>query len=224
MPHYRLFSTLLAVALLGGCGKESQVVFSGGGGTNMDSPILVSDELHIRHAHIKSGAKPDFFVPSSGPVTASSDSGNELKSIKCEAMKTATTSGSTPPNCIDSAFSIASGRQWQIDVYASMDGSGSSLLTLMPTAAMPPCLTALTYCQVSINSYTNLLGGTEDDGSRNKDNDTIGGTDMAMYDTTGKLLDFASVKLTDNSTSSSTIMQCKNPGSAHDCKIRIKYK
>ena len=186
----------------------------------MDAPIVVSDDLHIRHAHQKGSSIPDFQIQM-GQVTASSDSGNEIKTIQCKNMTIV--SQSTTPNCTQTAFDVSGGKPWQIDFYASSDGSGMSLLTLTPMASKPPCSTATTNCQVLINPNNgNALDGTEDDGST--DNDAKGGTDLAGYDSTGTLLNFVSATLTDKSTSTSATMKCNNPSSAHDCKILIKYQ
>lgn len=216
MSKLRVLPTMIMLALLSGCGQK--FVPAGGGGGSMDSPIVVSDDLHVRHAHQKGGAKPDFQIQPGGQVTASSDSGNEIKTIKCENMDIKSHSGSYP-DCTSSGFDVSGGKQWQIDIYASMDGSGPSLTTLTPKSPSPPCSSAATYCQVIVNPDANVLADTQDDGS---DPDTKGGTDLAVYDASSNPLNFASAKLTDTSTSNYAIMSCKNL-SPHDCHIRIKY-
>ena len=226
MSKLGLFSALLALAVLGGCRGNKPAGggapgAKGGGGGNMDAPIVVSDDLHVRHAHQKGSSAPDFQIQM-GQVTASSDSGSEIKNILCKNMTIV--SASSSPNCTQTGFDVHAGKPWQIDIYASSDGSGTSLLTLNPMASKPPCSSATTNCQVLVGPNNgNALDGTEDDGST--DNDATGGTDLAVYDSTGVLLNFESATLTDKSTSPTTsaTMKCNNPGS-HDCKILIKYQ
>lgn len=224
MSKLGLLPVLLALAVLNGCGGNKPAgqdgggpSAKGGGGGNMDAPIVVSDDLHIRHAHQKGSSMPDFQIQM-GQVTASNDSGNEIKSIQCTNMSIV---GPSSPNCTQAGFDVSGGKPWQIDIYASSDGSGTSLLTLTPMASKPPCSAATTNCQVLINPNGNVLEGTQDDGST--DNDAKGGTDLAAYDPMYTLLNFLSAKLTDKATSTSAIMKCNNPSDAHDCKILIKY-
>jgi len=211
------FSALLALAVLGGCRRGAQFNKQGGG-DHMDAPIVVSDDLHLKHAHHKSGSGPDFQINlATMQVMAFDDTHNKpIQYIRCENMSLVGTP-SVYADCMGKDYPVASGGgQWTLDIY---DAGGTRLLTLTPSSN-PPCANGV-YCQVLVNPYTNFLADTEDDGSNGGDSDTAGGTDLAIEDQNGQQLTFASAVLTDMSTNKSANMSCNT--SAHACKIRIEY-
>lgn len=216
MSKLGLLSALLALAVLNGCGGGQTP--KGAGKGNMDAPIVVSDELHVKHAHHVSGS-PDFQINlGTMQVMAFSDTHNKpIQYIHCENMSLV-----DPPSgyldCMGKDYPVASsGGQWRLDIF---DASGASLVTLTPSSN-PPCTNGV-YCQVMVNPYSYVLADAEDDGSNGGDSDTAGGTDLAVRDTAGMPLTFASALITDMSTTKTAKMSCMNT-SSHACKIRIEY-
>ena len=214
MSKLRLLAALLAVALLGGCGhgnapadakKEGGTPHKVLGAGNPDEPIVVSDELHVRHAHYNDNI-PDFQIGSNG-VFAYSDDGKAIYKLRCKNM-TVVSSTSGYPDCTGMGFVVGK-HGWQLDIYASNPASAgvSPLITLTPASSS----------QVLIQPNVGVvLYGAQDAG---KDPETKGGTDMAIY-SSGILQNLAYAKLTDTTVSpqTSATMSCTDP-----CEIRIRY-
>jgi hypothetical protein len=233
MSKLKLLLAMVVLALLSGCNRNKagppdagvKQGKLGGGVDAMDAPIVVSDDLYVRHAHNKKSLTADFQGVQG--VTAASDSGKAIQHIRCENMKLVGPPPASYPDCMGPDnkgmdYAVANGGgQWILDIY---DKSGSRLVTLTPAASMPPCNSPTTYCQVVVTSYSNVLHSTQDDGKSNgSDSDTGGGTEMAVYDTNYNLKAFTSAILTDVSKGTTANMSCLG-AAAHDCKIRIKYQ
>jgi hypothetical protein len=246
MSKRRLFPALLILALLSGCGgkKPSGVVSPKGGGVGaMDSPIVVSDDLHVRHTHQMGKSNPDFQILPSGQMAAFSDSGLAVQHIQCEFMTATNPSGLTPPDCsTKGVFNVSGvnsgtgpGISWELDLF---DASSTLLATLKSANGSPLCSSASVFCEVTITPGSNSVfddtqdnGGDDSGNNTNNDNDAKGGTDMAVTDAKNTSKNFISAKLTLNlgsASPSSVTLNCKNASTAgedpHDCHLRIQYQ
>jgi hypothetical protein len=238
MPKLRLLGTLCALVVLSVClknGVSQQISKKSTGekkgtekkGTekkgkreknkdNMDTPIVVSDDLHFRHAHHQRG-NPDVQIQS-GQVIAFSESGDPILYIRCNGMTL--TPGSNPSlDCINADYTLG-GDAWELDV-TDADGKVITFTPLSSAASTALCNSSTdATCGVMFTpSSSYILWGMED---KRNDDDTKDGTDVAVQKANGTAVQFVSAVVKDTKKKTSETMNC-NSNSPKGCDIRFRW-
>ena len=223
MLKLALFPVVSAIVMFSACPVSKAPAPSSTGrrfptGSGMDSPIVVSDDSHLRHK----GAADDFVISyaSGEQVNTFSDSGKAPKTIKCDGMTVYTAPSSPSDDCTTGAAPSGSG--WEIDLFDQANAGGHNILTLTPY----PASATSTRCDPNVAcGVTANFEGRYIDPEKDNSQDTVG-TDITEHETDGSKSSFVSARFTNGSDA--MVLNCTNPNppsdKPHDCKIKIAYK